>query len=177
MSVIFDDIANGTSGVAFLDALNDRFNALKNGHVAKRKTADQTSIIATATDCADLTFAIGAGETWAFAFDIAQSCDNTGGVKFALTAPSGATLTANVVSCGAAIDTPARARITASGTLTIAFNTFANATNAGAGGTRITGTVFNDATAGNVTLQFAAGTATQTATVWAGASVVAHKVS
>lgn len=173
--IALDTVVDRDHLVANFEDLDARVGT--GGIVAKRKSTDQTSIVATAADCTDLSFVMAANEVFAFCFDIAQSCNNTGGVKFAITVPSGATLTANATGIGASVGVPTSSRITTSGTLTSAFNTLNNTGNATAGWTRISGTVLNSTTAGTVALQFAAGTATQSAVVYAGSSLVAHKVS
>lgn len=137
-----------------------------------RVTSDRTTTVITAGNVTDMSFAVPASENWGFEFFLSNGCNGTGGIKWAITVPSGATFRA--VADGSAASATARtsAIMTVSGTLTIAFNAAVLAT----GFTRITGAVANSTTAGTVQLQFASTTATQTSTVYTNSLMTAQKL-
>lgn len=125
--------------------------------------SDQTTTANTGTNVTGLSFALAANEKRAFEFHIQNGCNNTGGVTYALTVPSGATFRANARGSSTGVTAMTSSTMTVSGTLTGAFNTV----NSAGGWTTITGVVTNGSTAGTVQLQFASGTSTQTSTVFA----------
>jgi hypothetical protein len=137
-----------------------------------RVTADRTTTLNSASNVTDMSFAIGASETWSVEFFISNGCSGTGGVKWALTTPAGATFRAVADGMSTAITGRTSAIMTVSGTLTVAFNAVALAT----GFTRITGVVVNGGSAGTVQLQFASGTAAQTSTVFANSYLIAREM-
>lgn len=129
------------------------------------KSADEsrtniTDPTATLTNDSELAFAIGANETWAFRFIVSANAGTGPDIKFAVTAPGGATCDANLIDHEAAVSIANIACGVSTGLVT---------------GTglpdvyEITGTVRNGGTAGTVNLQWAQNTANATATtVFAG---------
>jgi hypothetical protein len=138
-----------------------------------RVIANVTNTLITAANVTGLSFPIGANEVWSFEAHIQNGCSGTGGVKFALTVPAGASFRAVALGMAATAAALTSAVLTVSGTLSIAFNTAALVT----GWTRITGLVRNGATPGTVQVQFAAGTAAQTSTVFADSFIHGQKVT
>lgn len=129
-----------------------------------------TSVIAVSTN---LTFAIAANEK--YVVDIEGTCSkavsNTG-LKFAIAAPAGCTISGVQYGGGATLVAPVPSVISAINTLGATLAT-------GIGVTvpfRIHVTVINSSTAGNITLQCASVTS-NTATVYAGASMVYYKAT
>jgi hypothetical protein len=129
-----------------------------------------TNITATNTN---LTFAIAANEK--FIVDIEGTCSkaiSTTGLKFAIAAPAGCTISGVQYGGGATLVAPVPSVISAINTLGATLAT-------GIGVTvpfRIHVTVINSSTAGNITLQCASVTS-NTATVYAGASMVYYKAT
>lgn len=136
-----------------------------------RTTADQTTTGTSASDLNDLTFPIGANETWSFEFFLQTGCSSTGGIKFALTTPAGADFRAVADGVSSSATGRTAAVITASGALSAAFNKVAITT----GYVRIWGVVTNGATTGNVQLQFASNTSGQTSTVFNNSYLMARE--
>lgn len=131
-----------------------------------------TTTSGTGVDVSSMVFSIGANENWSFEFFLLNGCDNTGGNKFALTVPSGATFRALAFG-EAATGTAVRVdRMDTSGTLTGAFNAQTNSN----GYTTITGTVTNGATPGLVQLQAASTTGGQTTALHIGTHMNARKI-
>jgi hypothetical protein len=119
-----------------------------------------------------LRFGISQGESWQFEFFILSQCSGTGGIKYQLAVPAGATVRAVVIGGGATAAAITSAQITASATLTsVVFNNAAVP-----GWARIFGTVTAGGTSGLVTAGYASATAGQTSTVMTGSSVRATKL-
>lgn len=135
--------------------------------------ANATSTVVAAGDVPGMAFPVAAGESWAFEIDLHTGCSGNGGVKVALLLPAGASVTATALGMGASPTTVNSSRIAASGVLTAAFNT----ANSQAGWVTVTGGVTAGATGGTVQLRFAAGTAGQTATVYARSTLRARKAA
>lgn len=140
---------------------------------SSRNTVDQTTTLATAVSATGLVVPIAASEVLAVEFNLQIGCNNTGGVKIAVTIPSGATMRLVARGMGATAAAVNSAVITASGTLTTAV--FNNA-NLATGWIEIRGVVANGANAGNVQLQFASATAGQTSTIFSNSYVVSTKI-
>jgi hypothetical protein len=136
-------------------------------------TSSYTTTSASAQNATGLSFAIGASETWSFEFFIFHGCDNTGGNKFAITVPAGASFRSVAVGKAAATTAIRSERMEVSGTLTSAFNAEANSN----GWTQINGTVTSSGTSGTVQLQYASATAGQTTTIQVGSHINARKTS
>lgn len=121
-----------------------------------------------------LTFDIEANEVWIVDVQLTAQCSSTGGVKYAVAAPTGATIEGWVDSSGAAITTLVYQRLTAISTLTTtAMHTVATTP----GGDKLRFTITNGSTAGSVTIQAASGTNTQTTTIFSGSSLVARRAA
>jgi hypothetical protein len=141
--------------------------------VAARLAANFTTTLATAVSTA-LTFQIGANEVWIVDVQLSAQCSSTGGVKYAVAAPAGATIEGWCYASGAAITTLVYQRLTAIGTLTTtAMHTVATTP----GGDVLRFTITNGATPGAVTIQAASVTAGQTTTIFAGSSLVARRAA
>jgi hypothetical protein len=135
-------------------------------------TSNFTTTNTTATNT-NLTFSIAANEK--FIVDIEGTCSkaiSTTGLKFAIAAPAGCTISGVQYGGGATLVAPVPSVISAINTLGATLAT-------GIGVTvpfRIHITVINSSTAGNITLQCASVTS-NTATVYAGASMVYYKAT
>jgi hypothetical protein len=136
--------------------------------------ANQTTTVIAPTNVTGMSFNIGANETWSFEFNIDNGCNNTGGVKYAITVPAGGVLNATALGLATSLTTIQFAQLIVSGTLTAAGF---NRVNLATGFTRIVGVVANGATLGTVQLQFASTTAGQTSTVFANSYLAARRVS
>ena len=136
-------------------------------------SSNRTTTSTTLSDVTDMSFSIGANETWSFEFHISNGCSGNGGTDWAVTVPSGGTLRASVLGRAGAYTDVISTVLTSSGSKT--FTSF-NTANSAYGNTHITGVVVNGATPGNVTLQFSAGTGGQTSTVFANSYLTARKV-
>ena len=137
-----------------------------------RVASNQTTTLTTAANVTNMVFAIPVSENWSFEFNISNGCNNIGGLKWAITVPTGATFRAVAVGMSTVATAATSAIMTVSGTLTIAFN----AANLATGWTRITGTCANSTNTGNVQLQFASTTSGQTSTVFANSYFKARKI-
>ena len=126
-----------------------------------RKPADQTQTSVTnpaavLTNDSDLKFNIGANETWSFRFVAFMNSGTVPDIKFAVTAPAGATCTSGVIDGEGAVAVGNLACGVSSGLI------------AGSGAEdvhEIMGTVVNGPTAGTVQLQWAQNTASAVVTV------------
>lgn len=132
-----------------------------------------TTTAATATATL-LSFNVGVNEVWIVDVQLTAQCSSTGGVKYAVAAPTGATIEGWVYSSGAAILTLIYQRLTAIGTLT---STLVHTVATTPAPDMLRFTVTNGSTTGAVTVQAASGTPGQTTTIFAGASLTAHRVS
>jgi hypothetical protein len=132
-------------------------------------TGDQTTTVATATDITGLSLAVAANSVYHITGSIHHGCNNTGGLKYTTTFPSGATQ-----FIGAMGSTTSNAAfifnsMTASGTLTT--TAFGQENNANRMAT-FNGTLTVGATAGTFQFAFASGTGTQTSTIYQEGSVL-----
>jgi len=144
---------------------------IKNG---QRLAANYTNATAALTNVG-LGWAIAANEVWTGEFNLSGECSGTGGTKFAITIPAGATIEATCLGTSGAVTAQTVSRITASATVT-AQTFFAAA--AVAGTVRICLTVVNGATAGAVALQAESVTSGQTTTtLFAGSYCTARPVN
>jgi hypothetical protein len=147
--------------------------AMVSDQISLRLNANFTTTVVTAT-ASNLTFAMGANEIWVVDVDLTTQCSSTGGVKYAIGAPAGATLEGWLYSDLAAVTTLSYQRLTAINTLTTtATHTVATTP----GPDRMWFTIVNGATPGNCTIQFASGVAAQTTTVFAGSRLNAQKAT
>lgn len=138
-----------------------------------RVTGDQTTTLDTAVNCTNMSFAIGANETWSFDMIYFGGCNNTGGTKFAITLPTGCTLKSAVDAVNTGSTTFQMEQMTTSGTLTT--NIFFEL-NSSALYAKIVGIAVNGSTAGTIQLQYASGTATQTSTIQANSYTTARRL-
>jgi hypothetical protein len=116
---------------------------------------------------------MGANEVWVLEFNLTAQCSSTGGTKFQITAPAGATIEGWIESSTSAITTFSYQRITAINTLNVtALHTVATTP----GPDYIWVRVKNSSTAGTCGLGFASVTAGQTTTIFAGSCVFGRKV-
>jgi len=137
-----------------------------------RITADRTTTATGAANVTGMSFSVGANETWSFEFFLQNGCSGSGGIKWAITTPAGATFRAVADGMSTAVTARTSSIMTVSGTLSVAFNTVALAT----GFTRITGVVVNAGTPGTVQLQFASTTAGQTSTAFTNSYLIAREM-
>jgi hypothetical protein len=138
-----------------------------------RIAADITTTLATAQTATGLSFPIAANEVYQFAAELFIACSSTGGLKFAIDIPTSATIKASVLGESSGPTAFLEQFITADATLiATAINTFA-----GSSRVRIEGIVANGANAGTVQVQYAAGTAGQTATIQANSHVARTRIA
>jgi hypothetical protein len=135
--------------------------------------SNATSTIATNTN-SNLSFSAAANEVWVIEFDWTAQCSSTGGSKFQITAPTGSTIEGFYEGTTSAITTLTYQRITAINTLT---GTAAHTVATTPAPDRIIVRVKVSSTAGTIALGFASVTAGQTTTIFAGASMIAYKVT
>lgn len=165
-----------TSGSAGLNRINnnitDASNSLHasdyiNDQRTARLTADVSKTTTAASDVTGLNFYVDVNEVERFEFNLFTSA-GTGGIKFALTFPTGATVKAEVFGSVAAGAITSE-RITATATLTTAVWSTSNTS----GWVKVMGEIRNGGTAGTVQLQYGSGTNGQTANIQADSTVVA----
>lgn len=135
-----------------------------NGYIfsVKITTGNQTTTSNIAGNITDLIFPATANSVYTVDGVFHIGCNNTGGVKFAITLPTGSTIWMMVDGTTTANTAFIRQAITASATLT---GTAVNQENAQRT-VRLSGTITIGSTAGNVQFQFASGTDTQTSTIY-----------
>lgn len=140
---------------------------------AVRLTTNFTTTATGATSTA-LTFNIAANEVWVVDVQLTTQCSSTGGVKYAISAPTGATIEGWIYSSTSAITTLSYQRLTAIATLnTTALHTVA----ATPAPDVIRFTIINGSTAGQVTIQAASVTSGQTTTIFTGSSLRAQRAA
>lgn len=144
-----------------------------NAVYARVGASNQTTTSNTAANVNNMAFDIGANEVWSFEFFMQNGCSSTGGVKWAITTPAGASFIAVADGMSTSATGRTSSIMTVSGTLSIAFNAVALQT----GFTRITGTVGNGGTAGTIHLEVASGSSGQTTTVYGNSYMVARRIS
>jgi hypothetical protein len=147
------------------------------GNILYENVVSASNLTTTSDTLANVTnmvFPIGANEIWTFEMDIQNGCNNTGGLKYALTTPSGSSFRAQTYGTSAGIANLTSAVLSVSGTeVGNAYNTV----NSQGGWTRVVGSVFNGATPGNVQLQWRVVTAGQTGTIYGASRILAKKIS
>lgn len=134
-------------------------------------TSNQTTSTTAATAIPALSFTLNPGETWSFEFNLQNGCAGAGGLKYAITYPSGCTMRATAVGMSTAATAVTSDVMTTNGTLGIAFNAINNAN----GWTRIAGSITAGASGGAVTLNFASTTNGQVSTIYNNSYMVARK--
>lgn len=125
-------------------------------------SGDQTTTSNASANITDLVTAVDANSVYTFVGQMKIGCNNTGGVKFAVTIPASATMMFTVFSFGASATAFVANAITVTNTLT----TNAVCTVNGTGGMHILGTVTTAGTSGNVQFKFASGNNTETSTIY-----------
>jgi hypothetical protein len=158
-----------TAQQAALDLKQDKASE---NHV-RLSGANLTQTTVTPANMTGLSFAIAANEVWNIDLLVMTGCSGTGGVKVDVTVPTGATLRLNLFGTAASMSAFSSAVLTAGATLSAAFNVAAFQN----GFIRVTGVIINGGTAGTVQFRYAAGTAGQTATIYAGSTMSAHRMS
>lgn len=130
------------------------------------KTANESMVSSTAFQNDDhLFFPVGANETWAFRFTVLANVAAAPDIKFAVTAPGGATCVVNYIDAEAAVT---------NGNYGCGVSTGLVTGNGANDIYEIVGVVQNGATAGNVTLQWAQNASSATSiSVLAGSSLFA----
>lgn len=137
-----------------------------------RVASNVTTTLATVVDVTALSFFLNSNEIWMATYELKVSC-GTGGVKFAINGPAGATLVMQVFGGASATVTAfTSSQVTALNTLT----TEGYAVSATRQVT-VTATILGGATAGSVQLRFASLTSGQTSTIFANSSMVAMRLS
>jgi hypothetical protein len=165
---------NRADGVLFYtNASNTVTKATLVNAVLKSLLASATSTIATNTNT-NLSFSIGVNEVWIAEFLVTAQCSGTGGSKFQISAPTGATIEGWLESTTTTANTVLNQRITAINTLTgTATHTVATTP----APDTILVRIKNSTTAGTVALGFASVTAGQTTTIFAGSFLRAYKAT
>ncbi len=134
------------------------------GFVDQKLNANATTSAIAATNT-NLSFAMAANEIWEVEFQGTAQCSSTGGTKYAISAPTGATVEGWIVSSTSAILTKSEQRLTAINTLSAtALHTVATTP----GSDVVKFTITNGSTAGNCVLQIASVISGQMTTLFAG---------
>lgn len=141
------------------------------GIIIKSLLNNATTSIATNTDTL-LSVPVLANEVWVLEFYGTAQCSSTGGSKYQVSAPTGATIEGFLQSTTTSANTPSNQRISAINTLSsTAIHTIATTP----APDTILVRVKIGATAGNIAIGFASVTATQITTIFAGAFIRAYK--
>ena len=122
----------------------------------------QTTTSNVATNITGLSFAATANKLYSIEGFIATACNNTGGIKFQITLPSGATVKIRTIGASSGSTVSAWNEIKLSATLT---QNLVNAQNS-TGGTYFKGQIQIGANAGNIDFGYASGTNGQTSTIY-----------
>lgn len=134
-------------------------------------SSDWTDTTGSLTDV--MSVAVGANKVYKITAELFIGCNNTGGIKFALTAPTGSAIRSGIVlGNSSTASSVQQSRLTALATGTAAFNIV----NAQTGNAIIIAYITTSTTTGNITLQAAAGVATQTASVKIGSTFEVFEV-
>jgi hypothetical protein len=141
--------------------------------VATSLASTFTTTVVTATSTA-LSFNIKVGETWVVDVQVTAQCTSTGGTKYAISAPTGATIEGWIYSSTTAITTLSYQRLTAINTLNAtALHTVATTPAPDV----IRFTITNPTTAGVIAVQAASVTAGQITTLFTGSNLRAQRVA
>lgn len=143
------------------------------GQIAQSLLANATTTVVTNTDT-NLSIPVLANEVWVIEYTGNAQCSSTGGSKFQITTPAGATIEGMLRGSTSAIGTLAWQRITTINALnaTVLHNVATTPAE-----DRIQVRVKVGATPGNIKIGFASVTAGQTTTIFAGATLCAYKVT
>lgn len=162
--------AKASTDLATIGDINSDANM---GIIRKALAANYTNAT-TSQVATNLSFAIAANEVWLMQVQFTAQCSSTGGSKFQINAPTGATIEGWYEGTTSSLTALTYQRITAINTLTgTASNTVATTPAPGYIWVRIK----NSSTAGTVSFGAASVTSTQTTTVFAGAVLTAFKVT
>jgi hypothetical protein len=142
------------------------------GVVRKSLSANYTNATVTQT-ATNLSFAIAANEVWVVQIQISGQCSSTGGSKFQINAPTGATIEGWFEGTTSTITTLTYQRITTINALTGTAAWTVATTPAPA---YIWVRIKNSTNSGTVSFGAASVTATQTTTIFAGSNMYAYKV-
>lgn len=134
---------------------------LSTAEIIKHVSVDQSTTSSTAQNITDLVFAVTATTKYRVQGFYHIGCDNTGGVKFAITLPSGATMFVSYFGITTSSIASLHNFNETSGTLTSAFLTLTSQN----GQVRVDGIIEIGETAGEVQFQFASTTGGQTSTI------------
>jgi hypothetical protein len=129
----------------------------------KHVAADQTTTLNTAVDITGMVFAALANTKYRVQGKFRIGCNNSGGVKFAITVPGAATMFMTIFGFTTGAGVYLSSSVTGSGTLTTGAFCQVNSSN---GWVQIDGTITTVGTAGNIQVQFASATSTQTSTIY-----------
>lgn len=165
------DSSIGISGNSSTDSLDF---SVTSANKPSRVTSDVTTTADTAGDVTGLGFAIAASEVWCAEFHLKIGCNNTGGVKFAITVPASATFMATVQGSSTSPSSLTTSILATSGALSSSSFSAVNSANCWL---KVSVCVVNSTNAGSVQLQFASTTAGQTSTVYANSYVIARKIA
>ena len=129
-----------------------------------------TTTLDTASDITGLSVAVAANKIYRVTATLFVGCNNTGGVKFAINAPSGAVGLSGVWT-GSAAGVTASQVVKMQTTLGNLTNiAFVRVNNSG-GMAQFVGYITTSSTAGNIVLQFASGVASETSTIFIGSTM------
>lgn len=147
-----------------LSDVNNPLTARTNLGIQTLKLASNvTTTLDTAGDITGLAASVATNSIYYFNGSMHIGCNNTGGVKFAITIPGSATIWVAFMGRTSAASGAVTTFVNATGTLT---TTALNIVNDGNGNVIVSGTVTTGGTAGTVQFQFASTTAGQTSTVY-----------
>jgi hypothetical protein len=120
----------------------------------------------------NIVFPIEPSEEWQFKFFLQHGCNGTGGLKYAISLPAGATIRAVIKSITSGNTAYTSQIISSTAEIAINLNTVASQ----GGWAEIIGYVINSATAGAVRLQMRAITAGQTVTLYRESTVNCRRI-
>jgi hypothetical protein len=144
-----------------VEAVNEQIN-LKTGQTAYITTGDITTSSNVASNITGLVATLEANKRYRIFGQIRTGCNNTGGVRFAASFPSGASTGITIFGFTTSGSVYVFTRISASDTLIGQFNQV----NASSGFVYVFGEIETSATAGDIQFQFASFTNTQTSTIY-----------
>jgi len=136
--------------------------------IASVTGSDVTTTNATATDVTGLTIPVAANTKYRVTVVLYIGCNNTGGVKFGISGPSGTTITSGVWAGSST--TVNGAQVTRSANLNALTGTAFIRANLSTASATFTGYISTSSTTGNITIQFASANAGETSTIFIGSS-------
>lgn len=146
---------------------------ISNGLVVACKglAANASTTLNTASTIGVWTFNAEPNASYQINCDIRQNCNNTGGIKYAVTVPGTSTLNILLFGNSSSATATTTDAISVSGTLSQAYNTFN-----GSSSLFMSGRITADSTGGVVSIQFASATAGQTSLVSTASSFTVTKM-